>query len=33
MRYSIVIPTLNAEKQIVSLLETLWAQSLPPTLR
>lgn len=31
MRYSIVIPTLNAEKQIVSLLETLWAQSLPPT--
>lgn len=30
MRYSVVIPTLNGEKQIVSLLETLQKQSLPP---
>ena len=31
MRYSVIIPTLNGEKQIVSLLETLQTQSLPPS--
>ena len=31
MRYSVIIPTLNGEKQIGSLLETLQTQSLPPS--